>query len=111
MRTLRAERYVQLLLSFAWRVETVFLPALNWTVTVPLQPSARVTGAGSRSRPDVVNRYSGLLVTARLDRGGVRRVARNRGTTTVRPANALCCVVSTATTASVLRLTSSPRGW
>ena len=94
--------------SLTRRLETVFLPALICTVTVPLQACAAVTPAGSVSRPVVVNRYG-----ARRSRPGVVRAlsrAENRGTTTARTALAVCPALSTAMTTSVLRPTSSPCG-
>jgi len=103
------DRKVQLLLTFALRVEIVFLPALNVTATVPVQPAARVTPEGRLILPFVVN-VNGALVSVLGVVLDVTFEGLKRGTVTTRIAVAVCWLVSKAIAVSVVRPTSASVG-
>jgi hypothetical protein len=75
-----ADLYVQFGLRPTRRLEIVFFPARNWTVTKPpLQPSAGPTVAGSVTLPDVVKRNGNLAALDGVVRAESERTL-NRGT-------------------------------
>ena len=88
-------------------METVRLPALTVTVTVPEQ--APLALAGRTSRPRAVKRYGPL----RSRRGSTpsESTGAKRLTDTARCVLAVWPAPSTATSVSVLRPTSSSRAW